>query len=234
MLKYNRGYMRSCYAAPAYLCLSLFASVMLARAGQNAKPAPSTAAPAAGPAGVLAPGLYADIFTSMGRITCRLLPSEAPKTVENFVGLATGKKAWTDPRDEKEKHTPLYTGLTFHRVIKGFMIQAGDPLGTGEGGPGFSIDDEISPNLHFDQPGKLAMAKRSFPNSAGSQFFITTAPAPWIEGKYAIFGEVVSGQDVVNKIEQSPTDEEDKPLTPVVIQKIVIHRVPAPPASAKK
>jgi peptidyl-prolyl cis-trans isomerase A (cyclophilin A) len=151
--------------------------------------------------------------------------------VENFVGLATGKKTWTDPRDDKEKHAPFYNGLTFHRVIKGFMIQAGDPLGTGEGGPGFAIDDEISSSLHFDQPGKLAMAKRSFPNSAGSQFFITTAPAPWIEGKYAIFGEVVAGQDVVDKIAQSPADDEDKPTTPVIVQKIVIRKIAAPHAA---
>jgi peptidyl-prolyl cis-trans isomerase A (cyclophilin A) len=174
------------------------------------------------------PGLYAEIDTTMGKIECRLLLSDAPKTVENFVGLATGKKTWTDPRDEKEKHVPFYTGLTFHRVIKGFMIQGGDPLGTGEGGPGFSIDDEISPNLHFDQPGKLAMAKRSFPNSAGSQFFITTAAAPWLEGKYAIFGYVVSGQDIVDKISEVATDEDDKPTSPVTIQRVLIHKVDAP------
>jgi peptidyl-prolyl cis-trans isomerase A (cyclophilin A) len=178
------------------------------------------------------PGLYAEIDTTMGKIECRLLPSEAPKTVENFVGLATGKKTWTDPRDEKEKHSPFYNGLTFHRVIKTFMIQGGDPLGTGEGGPGFSIDDEISPNLHFDQPGKLAMAKRSFPNSAGSQFFITTAAAPWLEGKYAIFGYVVSGQDVVDKISEVTTDEEDKPTTPVTIRQVLIHKVEAPASAS--
>jgi peptidyl-prolyl cis-trans isomerase A (cyclophilin A) len=184
--------------------------------------APPSAAPAP-----LQPGLYAQIDTTMGKIECRLLPAEAPKTVDNFVGLATGKKAWTDPRDEKEKHSPFYTGLTFHRVIKGFMIQAGDPLGTGEGGPGFAINDEISPNLHFDQPGKLAMAKQSFPNSAGSQFFITTAAAPWLEGKYAIFGYVVSGQDVVDKISELPADEDDKPASPVTIRQVLIHRVEA-------
>jgi cyclophilin family peptidyl-prolyl cis-trans isomerase len=110
------------------------------------------------------------------------------------------------------------------------MIQGGDPLGTGEGGPGFALDDEISPNLHFDKPGMLAMAKRSFPNSAGSQFFITTAPADWLEGKYSIFGQVVEGQDVVDKIAELPTDEDDKPQTPVTIQKITIRKVGAPAA----
>lgn len=177
--------------------------------------------------------MYAEIVTSLGQITCRLLPSEAPKTVDNFVGLATGKKGWTDPRDQKEKHTPFYNGLIFHRVMKNFMIQAGDPLGTGEGGPGFAIDDEVSPNLHFDKPGKLAMAKRSFPNSAGSQFFITTAPTPWLEGKYAIFGEVVEGQDVVDKISELPTDSEDRPTTTVTIQKILIRKIAGTPAAAR-
>ena len=177
----------------------------------------------------LAPGTYAHIQTSMGLIVCQLLPAEAPKTVANFVGLVTGTKAWTD-KAGKVRHTPFYTGLTFHRIIKGFMIQTGDPLGTGEGGPGFALDDEVSPNLHFDKPGMLAMAKRSFPNSAGSQFFITTAAADWLEGKYSIFGQVVKGQDIVDKISELPTDEEDKPQTPVTIQKITIRKIGAPAA----
>ncbi len=216
--------MRSCWPAAHCFFPVLFASALFAQTAQN--PVKSE----------LPPGLYADIDTSLGRITCRLLPSEAPKTVDNFVGLATGKKAWTDPRDQKEKHTPFYTGVIFHRVIKNFMIQAGDPLGTGEGGPGFSIDDEVSPNLHFDKPGKLAMAKHSFPNSAGSQFFITTAPTPWLEGKYSIFGEVVEGQDVVDKISELPTDSDDHPTSAVTIQKILIKKIadthpPTRPAS---
>jgi peptidyl-prolyl cis-trans isomerase A (cyclophilin A) len=199
--------------------------------------------PATGPVQATAPladGLYAVIDTSRGRITCRLLPEEAPHTVENFRGLATGSKSWTDPKTGRVKHAPIYDGLTFHRIIKGFMIQGGDPLGTGEGGPGFSVDDEISSNLHFDKPGVLAMAKRSFPNSAGSQFFITTGPAPWLENNYSIFGEVVEGQDVVEKISEVPTGENDKPLTPVTIRHIAIKRIaasathkPAIPASSK-
>jgi peptidyl-prolyl cis-trans isomerase A (cyclophilin A) len=176
---------------------------------------------------VLAPGTYVYIDTSMGQIVCRLLPEEAPKTVSNFVGLATGSKAWIDSKTGKERHTPFYNGLTFHRVIKGFMIQGGDPLATGEGGPGFAIDDEVSPNLHFDKPGMLAMAKRSFPNSAGSQFFITTAAAPWLESKYSVFGQVVEGQDVVDKISELPTDDNDKPKTVVRIEKIAIRKIEA-------
>jgi peptidyl-prolyl cis-trans isomerase A (cyclophilin A) len=189
-----------------------------------AKPQPPAAPRPAAPAPLPA-GLYAVIDTSMGRITCRLLPNEAPRSVENFRGLATGSKSWTDPKTGSVKHAPLYDGLTFHRIIRGFMIQTGDPLGTGEGGPGFSVDDEISPNLHFDKPGVLAMAKRSFPNSAGSQFFITTAAAPWLENNYSIFGEVVAGQEIVQRISEVPTGENDKPLTPVTIRHIAIRNI---------
>jgi peptidyl-prolyl cis-trans isomerase A (cyclophilin A) len=187
---------------------------------QNTSPTPKQPAP-------LAPGTYAYIETSAGEIICELFPSEAPKTTANFIGLASGTKNWIDPKTGNERHRPFYNGLIFHRVIKGFMIQGGDPLGTGEGGPGFSIDDEISPNLHFDKPGLLAMAKRSFPNSAGSQFFITTAPTPWLESKYSIFGQVAVGQDIVDKISELPTDENDKPQTPVRIVKISVRKIGA-------
>jgi peptidyl-prolyl cis-trans isomerase A (cyclophilin A) len=207
----------------AFMGFGVFADAQTAPKAQGPVSPSATAAP-------LPAGVYAVIDTSMGRITCRLLPDEAPHTVENFLGLATGSKGWTDPRTGRVKHTPLYAGLTFHRIIKGFMIQGGDPLGTGEGGPGFSVDDEISANLHFDKPGVLAMAKRSFPNSAGSQFFITTGPAPWLENNYSIFGEVVEGQDVVNKISEVPTGDNDKPLTPVIIRHIAIKRIGAPVA----
>lgn len=175
------------------------------------------------------PGLYAVIYTSMGNIICRLFEKEAPKTVVNFRGLATGTKAWTDPATGKTKHTPLYSGTTFHRVIPGFMIQGGDPLGTGEGSPGYEFEDEIDSNLHFDKPGLLAMAN-SGPNTNGSQFFITVAPAPHLDGHYSIFGEVVSGQDIADSISQVPRDSEDKPLTPVKILRISIHEVRSPPA----
>jgi peptidyl-prolyl cis-trans isomerase A (cyclophilin A) len=209
----------------------LGASFLVAHNGQN--PVQATA-PHSQTTPALPPGLYAYIVSSMGQIVCRLLPSQSPNTVANFQGLVTGTKGWTDPRDGKQKHSPFYTGLAFHRVIKNFMIQGGDPLGTGEGGPGFAIDDEISPDLHFDKPGMLAMAKRSNPNSAGSQFFITTAPAPWLEGKYSIFGEVVEGQDVVDKISELPTDENDKPQTPVLIRRITIRKLNSASANAAK
>ena len=163
----------------------------------------------------------------MGTIVCRLFEKEAPKTVANFRGLAAGTKAWTDPATGKMKHTPLYNGTTFHRVIPGFMIQGGDPLGTGEGSPGFEFEDEVDPNLKFDRPGLLAMAN-SGPNTNGCQFFITVAPSPHLNGHYSLFGEVVSGQDVAEAISQVPRDADDKPLTPVKILRISIHDVRAP------
>jgi peptidyl-prolyl cis-trans isomerase A (cyclophilin A) len=170
------------------------------------------------------PGLYAVIYTSMGNIVCRLFEKEAPKTVANFRGLATGTTAWTDPSTGKAKHLPLYSNTTFHRVIPGFMIQGGDPLGTGEGDPGYKIDDEIDPNRNFDKPGILAMANAG-PNTNGCQFFITVAPATHLNGHYSIFGEVVSGQDVADKISEVPRDEKDKPVEPVRILRIAIRTV---------
>ncbi len=176
------------------------------------------------------PGLYAVIYTSMGNIVCRLFDKEAPKTVANFRGLATGAKPWTDPTTGKLKHTPLYSGTTFHRVIPGFMIQGGDPTGTGTGSPGYEFADEIVPNRSFDRPGLLAMAN-SGPNTNGCQFFITVAEARHLDGHYSMFGEVVSGQDVVDAISQVPRDADDKPLTPVKIVRIAIRTVA--PAAAK-
>lgn len=171
----------------------------------------------------------------MGNIVCRLLEKEAPKTVANFVGLAKGTKRWTDPASGKPMRTALYTGTTFHRVIPGFMIQGGDPEGTGEGSPGYKFDDEIAPGLGFDKPGVLAMAN-SGPNTNGCQFFITVAPAPHLDGHYSIFGEVVSGQDVADAIANVPRDENDKPNSPVKIIRIVIRTVAggaAQPGTAK-
>ena len=163
----------------------------------------------------------------MGNIVCRLLEQEAPKTVANFRGLATGTKSWTDPATGKLRHTPLYSGTTFHRVIPKFMIQGGDPLGDGTGSPGYKFDDEIAPNHAFDHPGILAMAN-SGPNTNGSQFFITVAPAEHLNGHYNIFGEVVSGQDVADAISNVPRDENDKPDTPVKIIAIAIRTVKGP------
>ncbi len=166
----------------------------------------------------------------MGNIVCKLLEQEAPKTVANFRGLATGTKAWTDPATGKLKHTPLYSGTTFHRVIPDFMIQGGDPAGDGTGSPGYKFDDEIAPNQAFDHPGMLAMAN-SGPNTNGSQFFITVAPAEHLNGHYSLFGEVVSGQDVADAISKVPRDENDKPVTPVKIIAIAIRTVKAPAGS---
>jgi len=176
------------------------------------------------------PGLYAVVYTSMGTIVCRLFEKEAPKTVANFVGLAKGTKAWTDPATGRTRHTPLYNNTTFHRVIPQFMIQGGDPVGTGEGSPGYEFADEIDPNQKFDHPGILAMAN-SGPNTNGSQFFITVAPAEHLNGHYSIFGQVVSGQDVADAISNVPRDDRDKPLTPVKVITIAIRRVAATPSS---
>jgi peptidyl-prolyl cis-trans isomerase A (cyclophilin A) len=162
----------------------------------------------------------------MGNIVCRLFEKDAPKTVQNFVALATGRKAWTDPATGTTKHTPLYSGTTFHRVIPDFMIQGGDPAGNGTGSPGYQFEDEFNGDHVFDKPGLLAMAN-SGPNTNGSQFFITVAPTPWLNGKHTIFGEVVSGQDVVDAISKVPRNAEDKPLTPVKIVRIAIRHVPA-------
>jgi peptidyl-prolyl cis-trans isomerase A (cyclophilin A) len=171
------------------------------------------------------PGTYAIIYTSLGDIVCRLFPEEAPKAVSNFIGLATGTKAWKDPRTGKSRKTPLYAGTTFHRVIPGFMIQGGDPVGDGTGDPGYEFEDEINPSRTFDHPGVLAMANHGS-NTNGSQFFITVAPATHLNGNYSVFGEVVSGQPVADAISNVPRDENDKPNSPVRIIRISIRRVP--------
>ena len=185
------------------------------------------------------PGLYAVIYTSLGNIVCRLFEKEAPKTVANFVGLAKGTKLWTDPNTGRQKHTPLYSGTVFHRVIPDFMIQGGDPMGDGSGSPGYEFEDEISSDHSFDRPGILAMANRG-KNTNGSQFFITVAAAPHLTGNYSIFGEVVSGQDVADAISKVPRNDDDKPVTPVKIIRIAIRKVaaaaplkPAVPTPAK-
>src|SRR5215467_13916157 len=213
----------------------LFACATLASANEGQAASPTGSDQGTSPVELpTEPGQYAIIYTSSGTIVCRLFDKSAPKTVANFVGLATGTKAWTDPETGKAKHTPIYPGTTFHRVIPGFMIQGGDPLGDGRGTPGYQIDDEIDPNLGFDKPGIVAMAN-SGPNTNGSQFFITVAPAAHLDGRYSIFGEVVSGQSVVDSISQVPRDDEDKPLTAVTILRIAIRRVgPRQPGVSSK
>jgi len=147
----------------------------------------------------MAEEMYATFRTSMGDIVVKLLPERAPKTVENFVGLAEGTREWTDPRSGQKQKTPLYDGTVFHRVIPQFMIQGGDPLGTGTGGPGYRFGDEIGPDNKFSKGGLLAMANAG-PNTNGSQFFITEVPTPHLDRGHTIFGEVVKGGDLVAKI----------------------------------
>lgn len=169
--------------------------------------------------------IYATIKTSLGDIKVELFPATAPKTVANFVGLAEGNQDWLDPQTKQVvTNKPLYNNLIFHRVIKDFMIQAGDPLGTGTGGPGYKFEDEIDPKLTFSQPGILAMAN-SGPNTNGSQFFITHSATPWLNNKHTIFGQVTEGMDIVTAVTSTPVDSNDKPLTPVTILTIVIERL---------
>ena len=172
----------------------------------------------------LPPGLYAVMETTLGNITITLFEKEAPKTVANFVGLAEGTKEWVDPKTRKKVKRPLYDGVIFHRVIPNFMIQGGDPMGNGMGGPGYQFEDEFSPKLKFDRPGRLAMANAG-PNTNGSQFFITEGATPHLNNRHTIFGQVYSGQDVVRKIARVPRDRRDRPNTDVVIKTIRIERI---------
>ncbi len=171
------------------------------------------------------PGLYATFNTSEGNIVCRLFETEAPKTVKNFTDLAEGKRDWSDRVSGKKGPGPLYSGTIFHRVIPNFMIQGGDPSGTGMGGPGYKFEDETKGSPHkFDKAGKLAMAN-SGPNTNGSQFFITVAQTPWLTGNHTIFGEVVEGQDVADKISTVASGAQDRPKKDVVLQSVTIERV---------
>ncbi len=170
-------------------------------------------------------GTYAIFETSEGTIVCRLFEKDAPKTVANFVELADGKREWTHPSTRKKSKDRLYDGTIFHRVIPNFMIQGGDPLGTGTGGPGYQFEDETKDSPHkFDKPGKLAMANAG-PNTNGSQFFITLAPTTWLTGKHTIFGEVVEGQDVAEKIVALPRNRQDRPNKDIVVKKVTIEKV---------
>jgi peptidyl-prolyl cis-trans isomerase A (cyclophilin A) len=181
----------------------------------------------------LNPGVYALFETSMGNFTCELYQRQAPETVANFIGLAEGTKDYKDPRGgQATKGKPYYNGVIFHRVIENFMIQGGDPTGTGTGGPGYNIRDEIARDLTFDREGRLAMANTGRPNSGGAQFFVTVAPVTQLNGGYTIFGQVVDGMDVVKKISQvekkaqpgSPS-EKSRPVTDIVLKKVTIQRI---------
>ncbi len=176
-------------------------------------------------------GVYAHFTTSQGTFTAQLFDKDAPKTVANFIGLAEGTKEWTDPKAGKVKK-PYYNGLIFHRVMgpssdrpDGFMIQGGDPLGNGTGGPGYTFADEFSPKLRHNKAGILSMANRG-PNTNGGQFFVTLAATPWLNDLHTIFGEVVDGMDIVKKIGSVKTGANDRPLVPVVIQSVKIERIP--------
>jgi peptidyl-prolyl cis-trans isomerase A (cyclophilin A) len=165
----------------------------------------------------------ATIHTNHGDIRVELFGNHAPITVENFVGLATGTREWVHPGTNESMSTPLYDGVIFHRIIKDFMLQAGDPLGMGFGGPGYQFKDEIHPELSFNEPFILAMANAG-PGTNGSQFFITTVPTTWLQGKHTIFGAVTDAdsQKVVLDIQAVPTGANDKPIEPVVISSITI------------
>ena len=165
--------------------------------------------------------LTATLRTNQGDIVLRLFPDHAPKTVRNFVELADGTREWTDPRTGQPSKEKLYDGTVFHRVIPDFMIQGGDPLGTGTGGPGYKFAVEFNPDLTFNRPYLLAMANAG-PGTNGSQFFITTVPTPWLTGKHTIFGEVVQGSDIVDKISKVQTDPRDRPANDVVIESVEI------------
>jgi peptidyl-prolyl cis-trans isomerase A (cyclophilin A) len=169
------------------------------------------------------PGVYAQFVTTEGNFTIRLFDQDAPKTVENFVGLAEGTKEWTDPRSNQKVKQPYYDGTIFHRVIDGFMVQGGDPLGQGIGGPGYNFADEFNPKLRHGKAGILSMANRG-PNTNGGQFFITLGPTPHLDDRHTVFGEVVEGLDVVQKIGKTRTGDRDRPVTDVVIQKVTIER----------
>jgi peptidyl-prolyl cis-trans isomerase A (cyclophilin A) len=168
--------------------------------------------------------MLAHFTTSEGKFTARLFDAEAPKTVANFAGLADGTLEWTDPRTGQKAKRPYYNGTIFHRVIADFMIQGGDPLGQGTGGPGYTFADEFSPKLRHSKPGILSMANRG-PNTNGGQFFITLVPTPWLDDKHSVFGEIVEGMGIVEKIGSTRTSKPgDRPLNPITIESITIEK----------
>jgi peptidyl-prolyl cis-trans isomerase A (cyclophilin A) len=168
--------------------------------------------------------VYAHFTTSEGNFTARLFDAETPNTVANFTGLADGSKEWTDPRNGKNVKQPYYNGTVFHRVIEGFMIQGGDPLGQGTGGPGYTFADEFHPKLRHTKAGLLSMANRG-PNTNGGQFFITLAATPWLDEKHSIFGEITEGMDVVKKIGSTATSKPgDRPVKPITVQTVTIEK----------
>ena len=222
------------------LVLASLAAAPFNATGQQSTPAPADLpdAPTANIAVTIVPnGPTVVMDTSMGRITCQFYQKQAPLAVANFIALAEGAKDWTDPGTHKvQHHKPLYNHTTFHRVIPEFMIQGGDPVGTGTGDPGYAFDDEVDPNLTFDRPGRLAMAN-SGPNTTGSQFFVTEQAYDTLNGHYTLFGQCDDASvDVVKAIARVPRDSDDKPLTPVTQDKVTSVRegqpIPPPPNPA--
>ena len=168
--------------------------------------------------------MLAHFTTSAGNFTARLFDAETPNTVANFIGLADGSKEWTDPRTGRKVTQPYYNGTIFHRVIDGFMIQGGDPLGQGTGGPGYTFADEFHAKLRHSKAGILSMANRG-PNTNGGQFFITLAETPWLDNKHSVFGEITDGMDVVKKIGTTTTSKPgDRPVKPITIDSVTIER----------
>lgn len=167
--------------------------------------------------------VLAHFDTTLGNFTAELFEDKTPKTVANFAGLAEGSKEWTHPKTKVKSKTPYYDGIVFHRVIQGFVIQGGDPLGLGYGGPGYNFEDEFHPSLRHDRAGILSMANAG-PNTNGSQFFVTLGPTPHLDRRHSVFGAVIEGIDVVEKIGQTQTDSQDRPVTPVVMNKVTIER----------
>ncbi|PYQ78144.1 MAG: peptidyl-prolyl cis-trans isomerase [Acidobacteria bacterium] len=168
--------------------------------------------------------VLAHFTTSAGNFTARLFDAETPNTVANFIGLADGSKEWTDPRTGRKVTQPYYNGTIFHRVIEGFMIQGGDPLGQGTGGPGYTFADEFHAKLRHSKAGILSMANRG-PNTNGGQFFITLAETPWLDNKHSVFGEITDGMDVVKKIGTTTTSKPgDRPVKPITIESVTIER----------
>jgi peptidyl-prolyl cis-trans isomerase A (cyclophilin A) len=167
--------------------------------------------------------VFAEFVTNEGSFTVRLFDEETPNTVANFVGLAEGTKEWTDPRTRQKVTQPYYDGIVFHRIIDGFMIQGGDPLGQGIGGPGYEFADEFHPSLRHNKAGILSMANRG-PNTNGGQFFITLAATPHLDNRHSVFGEVVEGMEVVRRIGSTPVGRQDRPVKDIVIQSVKIDR----------
>lgn len=168
--------------------------------------------------------VLAHFDTTLGKFTAELFEDKTPKTVANFTGLAEGTKEWTHPKTKAKSNAPYYDGIIFHRVIAGFMIQGGDPLGMGFGGPGYNFEDEFHPSLRHDRAGILSMANAG-PNTNGSQFFVTLVPTPHLDRRHTVFGAVIDGMDVIEKIGATKTDGQDRPATPVVMNKVTIERV---------